>query len=89
MRNLTLVDMKRMIKKTDDPSQVVVTPREQEVVHLLAKGLSSKKIAVQLGISFHTVESYRKHLLQKFNAKTTVEMVLKAGNVLPKEFWIQ
>ena len=80
--------MKRVIKKTEDPTQVVVTPREQEVVHLLAKGLSSKKIAVQLGISFHTVESYRKHLLQKFNAKTTVEMVLKAGNVLPKEFWM-
>jgi DNA-binding CsgD family transcriptional regulator len=81
--------MKRVIKKNEDPENVAVTPREREVVHLLARGFSSRKIAVQLGISFHTVESYRKHLLQKFNAQTTVEMVLKAGNVLPKEFWTQ
>ncbi len=40
-----------------------------------------------MGISFHTVESFRKKLLQKFKVKTSIEMVLKAGNVLPKEFW--
>lgn len=68
--------------------QFRITPREKEVVHLLAYGLSSRKIAEEMGISFHTVESFRKKLLQKFKAKTTVEMVLKAGNVLPREFWI-
>lgn len=81
--------MKRALKQNEDSSNVVITPREREVVHLLAKGFSSRKIAIELGISFHTVESYRKHLLQKFNAQTTVEMVLKASDVLPKEFWIR
>jgi DNA-binding NarL/FixJ family response regulator len=81
--------MKRIMKETENLEEVVVTPREREVVHLLAKGLSSRKIAAELQISFHTVESYRKHLLQKFNARTTVEMVLKANDVLPKEFWTQ
>jgi DNA-binding NarL/FixJ family response regulator len=65
----------------------MVTPREKEVMHLLAHGLSSRRIAEQMGISFHTVESFRKKLLQKFKVKTTIEMVLKAGNILPKEFW--
>jgi DNA-binding CsgD family transcriptional regulator len=72
-----------------DPNPIRITPREREVMHLLAHGLSSRKIAGEMGISFHTVESYRKKLLQKFKSKTTVEMVLRAGNVLPKEFWIQ
>lgn len=66
-----------------------VTRREQEVMHLLARGLSSRKIAGAMGISFHTVESYRKKLLQKFKTKTTIEMILRAGNVLPREFWLQ
>lgn len=70
-----------------DPNQILVTPREKEVIVLLARGLSSRKIAGEMGISFHTVESFRKKLLHKFNSKTTIEMVLKAGNVLPKEFW--
>ena len=71
-----------------DPNQILITPREKEVMLWLAHGYSSRKIAVEMGISFHTVESFRKKLLHKFNVKTTVEMVLKAGRVLPKEFWI-
>ena len=71
-----------------DPNPIRVTPREREVMHLLAHGLSSRKIAGEMGISFHTVESYRKKLLQKFKSKTTIEMILRAGNVLPREFWI-
>jgi len=71
-----------------DPNQIFITPREKEVMLLLAHGLSSRKIALEMGISFHTVESFRKKLLHKFKVKTTIEMVLKAGSVLPKEFWI-
>lgn len=71
-----------------DPNQIFITPREKEVIRLLAQGLSSRKIAGEMGISFHTVESFRKKLLHKFNSKTTIQMVLKAGNVLPKEFWM-
>lgn len=71
-----------------DPNQILITPREKEVMLFLAHGYSSRKIAAEMGISFHTVESFRKKLLHKFNVKTTVEMVLIAGRVLPKEFWV-
>jgi DNA-binding NarL/FixJ family response regulator len=70
-----------------DPSHIFVTPREKEVMLLLAHGYSSRKIAAEMGISFHTVESFRKKLLHKFNVKTTIEMVLKAEKVFPPEFW--
>ncbi len=71
------------------PDPILLTPREKEVMHLLAQGYSSRMIAVEMRISFHTVESFRKKLLHKFNVKTTVEMVLKAGRVLPEDFWIK
>ncbi|MEO5599772.1 MAG: helix-turn-helix transcriptional regulator [Cyclobacteriaceae bacterium] len=73
--------------KNPDTRPIQITPREKEVMHLLAHGLSSKRIAEHMGISFHTVESFRKKLLHKFKVKTTIEMVLKAGNILPVEFW--
>lgn len=76
------------MRRKTDADHIPVTPREQEVICLVARGLSSRKIAREMGISFHTVESFRKKLLLKFNAKTSIEMVLKAGHVLPKEFWI-
>ena len=70
-----------------NPNEISITPREKQVMFFLAHGLSSRKIALEMGISFHTVESFRKKLLQKFKVKTTIEMVLIASNVLPKEFW--
>lgn len=70
-----------------NPNEISITPREKEVMLFLAHGFSSRKIALEMGISFHTVESFRKKLLQKFKVKTTIEMVLMASNMLPKEFW--
>ena len=58
-----------------------ITPKEREVLGLLAQGLSSKEIACHLSISFHTVESHRKNLRMKFEAKNSSELVMKAvGN---------
>ena len=71
-----------------NPTEISITPREKEVTLFLAHGFSSRKIALEMGISFHTVESFRKKLLQKFKVKTTIEMVLIASNVLPKDFWL-
>ena len=82
--------MKTLVNETDVEidEEIIVTPREREVIHFLARGLTSREIGAQLGISFHTVESYRKSLLAKFNCNNTVAMVLKASNALPKDFWI-
>ena len=55
-----------------------VTPKEKEVLTLLAQGLSSKEIANKLSISFHTVESHRKNLRFKFDAKNSSELIMKA-----------
>jgi DNA-binding NarL/FixJ family response regulator len=77
-----------LAQKQPNPDEIFITPREKEVMLLLAHGLSSRKIAGAMGISFHTVESFRKKLLHKFNVRTTIEMVLKASNVFPKEFWL-
>jgi DNA-binding CsgD family transcriptional regulator len=55
-----------------------ITPKEKEVLALLAKGLSTKEIAGCLAISYHTVESHRKNLRMKFDAKNSSELMIKA-----------
>lgn len=54
-----------------------LSEREKEVADLLSKGFSSKNIGEQLNISFNTVESHRKNLLHKLNAKNTAELVYR------------
>lgn len=55
-----------------------VTKREREIIHLMAEGLSTKEVANELHISFHTVESHRKNLLLKMKARNMVHLVAKA-----------
>jgi DNA-binding CsgD family transcriptional regulator len=46
-------------------ARVCLSPREVEMANLIKQGLSSKKIAEMLALSFQTVESYRKNIRRK------------------------
>ncbi len=62
----------------------LLTPREIEVLRLIAEGLSTKEIAAQLDISFKTVVSHRTHLLEKLGiheSATLVRLAVRAGIV--------
>lgn len=55
-----------------------LTPRELEVLHLLAEGLPNKAIARQLDISDHTVKFHVNALMNKLNAQSRTEAVVRA-----------
>jgi two-component system nitrate/nitrite response regulator NarL len=58
-----------------------LTPRETEVLGLLAMGLSNKEIASQLGISDHTAKFHVNAILDKMGAKTRTEAVVLAARL--------
>jgi len=53
----------------------VCTPREQDVMRLLAEGQSNKGIADTLGISPRTVEIHRAHVMEKMDAESLPALV--------------
>jgi len=55
-----------------------LTKREKEVLELIASEYTTKEIAKKLFVSFETVQTHRKHLIQKFNAKNIVGVIKKA-----------
>ncbi|GHV35328.1 DNA-binding response regulator [Bacteroidia bacterium] len=57
---------------------VRLSTREKQVLQLIAEGLSDKKIADKIFLSYHRVRELRQILLQKFNVHTAVELVEKA-----------
>ena len=64
----------------------VLTPREEEVVKLIAEGSSSKEIAVLLTISLKTVERHRANVLAKLGLRDRVELTryaIRSGLVEP------
>ncbi len=57
------------------PPADTLTIREEEVVRHVAHGLSSKQIAVQLGISPRTAEAHRANAMRKLDARTQMDLV--------------
>ena len=68
-----------------DDDTVTLTPREAEVLWLLAKGRDAQRIADDLFLSVHTVRGYIKDLRQKFRARSQLEVVAaaRAQRLLP------
>ncbi len=64
------------IAVTDKTEQL--TPREREVLTLVAQGLSSPKIAERLGVSAATVRTHVEHARGRLGASTRAEAVLRA-----------
>lgn len=63
------------LRKQDQHEGPVLTRREKEVLELIANGLTNNEMAEKLFISTTTVDTHRKNLLSKFNAKNTAELV--------------
>lgn len=55
--------------------------RETEIVKLLANGLSTQEVADKLFLSFFTVETHRRNLLNKLNLRNTAELVKYAAQL--------
>lgn len=73
------------LAKTDLPPEPL-SPREREVLQLIAEGKTSKEVAVVLGISVKTAESHRSRMMEKLNVHETASLVryaIKRGLVQP------
>ena len=64
-----------------------ISEREIEIIKHIALGLSNKQIADKLFLSFHTVHTHRKNLMQKLNVNNTASVVMFAvkNNLLAEE----
>lgn len=76
-----------IIQKEMRAPDKILTPRERQVMHLVAEGLSSHQIAQKLGVSSRTVEVHRANLLRKLKVRSTAELVsfsIEHGILPPK-----
>ena len=66
-----------------------LTPREQEVMRLLAEGFTTREIAQRLFISPKTVENHRANIMKKLDLRTTIDLVRQAARLglIDVELW--
>src|SRR6266849_347908 len=76
---MLLEDYVRQVREKEvEDSYDLLTPREREILQLLAEGRTNKEVASTLGLSLHTVETHRGNILQKLNLHGTPELILYA-----------
>ncbi len=73
-------------RRRDDPGFDILTPRELQVLKLIAEARSSKEIAAELVISVKTVERHRQNILDKLGMSDRVELTryaIRRGLIQP------
>ncbi len=70
-----------IVRPQTPESDLNLTPREKDVLVLLAEGASNKAIARQLGISVHTAKFHVGSLLEKFDATGRTDVVAHAARL--------
>lgn len=67
--------------QTEEQIKEQLTLREMEVLQAIAKGFNTREIADLLHVSNNTIETHRKSLMSKLEARNAVDLVLKAINL--------
>jgi two-component system response regulator NreC len=76
---MLLQDYVRQVReKQVEDSYDLLTPREREILQLIAEGKTNKEIANILNLSPHTIETHRGNILEKLNLHSVPELILYA-----------
>jgi DNA-binding NarL/FixJ family response regulator len=70
----------RSLRVLNAGGKSILTPREEQVVALVAEGLSNRQIARELNLSEHTIKKYLFRIFEKLGISSRVELVLYAVN---------
>lgn len=78
---------KRAPKKTSAAARSL-TPRQKQILRLVAQGYTNREIGEQLGISVRTVEVHRFNLMHGLKVKNVAQLLRQALQLrlLPKNF---
>lgn len=73
------------LKNSEENRKHELSLRELDVLKRLSEGKNTQEIAQELCLSTHTVDTHRRHLLEKLNARNVVDLVMKsiAQGIIP------
>lgn len=73
-----LASVNSFFASLDNRDAAIPTEKERSVLQLIARGFATKEIAHELSLSFHTIESHRKNLMNKYKVKSMPELICMA-----------
>jgi len=84
-----LLERKSVSRQVPEPGKL--TTAEIEIVRMISQGLTTKEIALQKHLSFHTIITHRKNIFRKLGISNTSELLMyamRAGIIDSTEYYI-
>ena len=78
----TSVSERNLYSGGSNENNVIISPREFEILELISNGIIAKVIATKLNICLSTVITHRKNLISKFHVHNTAELIKKATKLM-------
>lgn len=78
IKDILIDNLRGVSKETHTRLIPSLSKREEEVLYLISQEMTTTEIAAKLFLSLHTIETYRKNLLRKLDAKNSAGLVAKA-----------
>ena len=66
------------MRRSDEGRREELTLRELDVLKRISEGKNTQEIASELCVSTNTVDTHRRHLLEKLNAKNVADLIMTA-----------
>ncbi len=63
------------LQKKNEHAATLLTPRESEVLRLIAEGFTNSEIAEKVSLSINTIDTHRKNLLAKLGLRNTAQLI--------------
>jgi DNA-binding NarL/FixJ family response regulator len=73
--SVSIVLVQNFLESGNDAGEKVLSPRERQILQLIAMGNGAKEIGFQLNISNKTVEAHRMQLMKKLNIRNVPDLV--------------
>ncbi len=68
------VVVQEFVQMKKNAESVELTPKERQVLQLIAEGISTKEIASKLNLSIPTIDTHRQHIMAKLNIHSVAEL---------------
>ena len=80
LKPVNIDELKTTLNRYQAEFQLNLSRRELDIIRLLARGMNSKAIGEELFISRHTVDTYRRKILEKTGCKNSAELIRYASD---------
>jgi len=74
LADIVIKDYIRLVPEAEVSAITILTPREREVLQLIAEGRNTREIALSLNVSTKTVETYRGQIMEKLDTRNIAEL---------------